>query len=176
MSNSASHPAASSDERAHAVLLDSGIVSRFWPKVSKSDGCWEWTGSTTSGYRSIQSVSARRPLYAHRVSFAIHFPNVDLTKKLVLHRCDNRLCVRPDHLFVGSSADNARDAWAKGRSVPPPNPPKGEAHHSAKLTKATVESIRARLHSGERVIDLAVEFNVSRSSIYKIKRGKTWKA
>lgn len=167
---------ASSDERAQHVSLDAWLVARFWPKVKKSTGCWEWTGSTTLGYGTIAASRNNKPLYAHRVSFVIHNPNVNIEKRLVLHHCDNRPCVRPDHLFLGSSGDNTRDAWQKGRLPLPAGAPFGETHHSAKLTTAQVKEIRAALAAGRSGVALASTYGVSTSTISLIKRGKKWKS
>lgn len=91
------------------------LQERFWRKVHKTDGCWEWTGSRDrKGYGKIAKGGAPTiPLLAHRVSWAIH--HGDPGDLCVLHRCDNPPCVRPDHLFLGTIADNNRDMTQKGR-------------------------------------------------------------
>jgi hypothetical protein len=94
------------------------VAERFWDKVRKQDGdgCWEWTANTNNqGYGFIGSgPPQRKPLLAHRVSFEIAFGPI-ATGMCVLHRCDNPLCVRPDHLFLGTLRDNTQDSIAKGR-------------------------------------------------------------
>lgn len=90
------------------------VKDRFWEKVRKTDDCWEWTGARTQGYGAFmvnREVGAKR---AHILSYEW---NVGPTEgRWVLHRCDNPPCVRPDHLFLGTNADNMRDMSAKGRS------------------------------------------------------------
>ena len=94
----------------------------FWQHVSQSDGCWEWTGSHTGGrsrYGVFYLLSGK--VLAHRASYLV---NVGIIPEGfgVLHKCDNPSCVRPDHLFVGTQADNVADAMSKGRMRSPFTP------------------------------------------------------
>jgi hypothetical protein len=101
------------------------VVALFWSRVEKSDGCWLWTGGRFStGYGSF-SVGGRVRV-ASRLAYAYtHGPIPD--GLFVCHHCDTPLCVRPDHLFLGTNADNMRDAYRKGR-VRPPNVVAGRTH------------------------------------------------
>jgi hypothetical protein len=88
---------------------------RFWNKVKRSRGCWLWTGAITSwGYGWFQRT-AGVPHYAHRVAW--EFTHGAAPNGLVLHKCDVRHCVNPDHLYVGTQADNMRDMASRGRST-----------------------------------------------------------
>lgn len=92
-------------------------VARFWAKVEKSDGCWLWTASLVEGYGRFYrfgSINAK----AHRFSFELAAGPIP-DGMLVCHTCDNRKCVRPEHLFLGTPSDNMRDAVQKGRLVTP---------------------------------------------------------
>jgi hypothetical protein len=86
---------------------------RFWAKVSKGDGCWIWTGSRNpKGYGRLNT--GNRVRLAHAISWELSHGAVP-DGLWVLHRCDNPPCVRPDHLWLGTAADNTADMVAKGR-------------------------------------------------------------
>jgi hypothetical protein len=98
------------------VLIDywSSDSERFWRHVDKShpSGCWLWTAGTRKGYGRI--AIGRTSIYAHRFAFSEAY-GVIPDGLFVCHRCDVPLCVRPDHLFLGTPRDNIRDSVAKGR-------------------------------------------------------------
>lgn len=96
-----------------------GGVDTFWSKVRKGDGCWEWAGASNGagGYGSFSFLGRR--FLAHRFAAWLTFGDIP-TGMLVCHQCDNPKCVRPEHLFLGTALDNARDAVAKGRKLGKP--------------------------------------------------------
>ena len=106
------------------------VPDRLWKRVDKSGECWVWLGMRdASGYGRIQV--GPDPLLCHRVAWMLTNGPIPRGKH-VLHRCDNRRCVRPDHLFVGTNADNVKDRVRKGRS----GGATGERNAKAKLTAA----------------------------------------
>ena len=90
----------------------------FWPRVKKSDGCWLWVGGKGNGYGYVWHDN--RTKRAHRVSWEMAYGPIPLGL-FVCHKCDTPLCVRPDHLFLGTAKDNIEDCFIKGRLVHRPN-------------------------------------------------------
>jgi hypothetical protein len=142
--------------------------ARFTPS-----GCVEWTGSlTTKKYGKFKRLGVYH--LAHRASYAAFVGPVP-PKMMVCHTCDNRKCIRPDHLFLGTARDNNHDMMAKGRArlglAPPPPPRRGAAHHKAKLTDDIIRRIRA----GGVGAEWARRLNVNEEHIRKIRRRHIWK-
>ena len=135
--------------------------------------CWLWTGAvSTDGYGLIGRDSTGRLVRAHRASWELHRGPIPKGEgyhgTCVCHHCDNRLCVNPEHLFLGSHADNVADATRKGRVA------SGESHHFAKLMNAQVAEIRA-LGGAMLQSEIADKFDVDPSLISKIANGKIWR-
>lgn len=142
------------------------VCDRFETKVQRGDGCHLWIAAPDDwGYGVFWDGSHRKK--AHRWVWEQEHGPLD-PGVLVLHSCDTPPCVRLDHLFVGSNADNMADMVAKGRS--PKND--GERNPRAKLTWVQVDEIRARKE--ETVSALAREFCVTRTLIRLIRQGKIW--
>lgn len=93
--------------------MDTRLIARFWSKVAVSDDCWEWTASRfRGGYGRF--TRAGEHVMAHRFSYELRNGYID-PNLMVLHKCDNKGCVNPDHLYQGDAAQNAKDALQRGR-------------------------------------------------------------
>lgn len=142
---------------------------QFWRHVEKTDGCWWWRGSVhTNGYGEVKV--AKKRILAHRRSWLLTFG--DIPEGLcVLHRCDHPLCVRPDHLWLGTVVDNNRDRSTKGRTARV----RPSVYGTAKLSFEKADEIRKR-YSGAwgEMGKLAREYNVSRSVVSDILARKSW--
>jgi hypothetical protein len=140
------------------------IAERFWPKVNKTASCWLWAAARNrDGYGSLGGV------LAHRVSWEVARGPVP-DGALVLHRCDNRPCVNPDHLFLGTQADNMKDCVAKGRQART----RGETSPRAKLTNEAVRHIRHLVQCGESMARIARAYGVDPSAVSRAVSGKRW--
>lgn len=145
---------------------------RFLANHQQTDGCWIWTGSTTQdGYGRLKVHY--RWNRAHRYSYAYYVGPIPAGLN-VLHRCDNRRCVNPDHLFLGTVIDNNLDMVAKGRNVPPPRGA-GESNTQARYTAEQVIAIR-QLHydAGVSAPQIAHDLAISVKTIRDILTGRRW--
>lgn len=154
------------------------MAARFWSKVDKSGECWLWTGTPAArGYGAFSFK--HRSLRAHRVAWELAYGAIPYSL-LVCHRCDVRNCVRPDHLFLGTDADNITDAKAKGRLNPPLKVGHrfhcvGSDNNAAKLTEDAVLEIRSRHVAGETQVALARYFSVSQNCVWRIVSRQGWR-
>lgn len=162
-------------------------VEQFWRHVERTEGCWRWTGttSTSGGYGRFANGPRgnSKEIYAHVFSYTIHFGPIP-QGLFVCHTCDNPPCCKPDHLFAGTQAQNLADMVSKGRSLTgnrnpsrtqPDKLQRGERHHAAKLTTDDVIAIRhSYAHGNTTERKLATEFGVSRPTIHVILCRRTW--
>jgi HNH endonuclease len=105
------------------VNLSESDEARFWTYIKKADGCWGWTGKPNGAGYGAMRVNGRTTR-AHRVSWVIHNGSIPLGIH-VLHRCDNPPCCNPDHLWLGTNADNMADKVRKNRQARGPELQKG---------------------------------------------------
>ena len=138
----------------------------FHTNYDKSPGCWNWKGSAMSkgmGYGRA-SVDGVRD-YAHRHAWRLAFGAIPTETPIVRHDCDNVLCVRPDHLKLGTHTDNIQDAVQRNRMS------RGENRYNAVLTPSDVLAIRddCRL-----LADIAADYGISRAQACRVRSGKRW--
>jgi hypothetical protein len=140
---------------------------RFWRHVEKTEGCWNWTAAIAeNGYGVFESPVGQ---LAHRYSYFLAHGHIPKGLN-VLHKCDNRACVNPDHLFAGTHAINSADMIAKNRAM------SGERSPNSKLSEADVLSIRARYAPHQITVrQLAREYDVSEAQITNILKSRSWK-
>jgi len=146
------------------------LRERFLAKVCReaSSGCWLWQGMVTPDGYGVAFIARKRQA-AHRAAWML-FCNPIPVGMAVCHKCDVRACVNPEHLFLGTAAENVRDMAEKGRC------PRGERHGSARLTAVQVSRIKTMLAEDRMYMsEIAREFGVSPTTIRAIKLGKTWK-
>ena len=143
------------------------VIERFWSKVDTSGECWEWTATINeTGYGLF--FDGKRLAKAHRISWNIHFGEIP-TGLFVCHHCDNRKCVRPDHLFLGTAKDNSRDMCLKQRQA------SGERTARARLTAIEVKEIRRIRELGLfSVRETAQKYGVKPRTIRDVTSRKTW--
>lgn len=145
------------------------IIQTFWSHVSPGDPeeCWEWQASVTqAGYGEFKNGT--KVLYAHRTSYELHFGSIP-DEMQVLHRCDNRQCANPFHLFLGTNSDNMADKTAKNRQQ------RGKTVWSAKLDDDAARDIRALVADGVSPVFLAQEYGVRPQTICDVVNRRTWK-
>ena len=154
----------------HLQRSAASLSEAFWQYCPGGDDeqCWEWQGTLkSSGYGTFRYKY--KQYAAHRVSYELHKGEI-VDGLCVCHTCDNRRCVNPAHLWLGTHADNVRDMVQKGRT----RQTRGQDNHLAKLTEADVISIRELAKQGivRRVI--AKQFGVSTAHIHRIVWRRMW--
>jgi hypothetical protein len=131
--------------------------------VNKKTGCIEWQKGKSSGYGA--ALFNNKTDRTHRISYVLNVGDIP-DGLFVLHKCDNKICINPEHLFLGTMQDNIKDMVDKGRNI------KGESMPLAKLKEEEIRIIRA-MDKPHKVI--AKLFGVDRSNISRIKSREAWR-
>lgn len=145
------------------------VFDRIFARVEpdSNGGCWLWGGAQKNGYGHI-IMPGGKTTSTHRAMYQA--VRGEIPEGLcVCHRCDVRACVNPDHLWLGTHADNAADKEAKGPK------PKVERNCKAKMSEADVVELRALRSEGVSLKDIAKRFGVTSATAGKAARGDTWK-
>lgn len=151
--------------------ISPSLHKRLWEKIERTEAneCWLFNGYKSKGYGKIgEGGRYGKILRAHRVVYQeIHGP-IPIGME-VLHHCDNPSCCNPDHLFLGSQADNMIDKQKKGRCRNTDS--RGERNNAAILTEKQVLDIRA----DSRILrEIAEDYGVATSTIHAIRKGVNW--
>jgi len=157
---------------------------------SFGDECVNWPKSrnkvTGYGQFNLSDELPKKTISTHRMSYTVFVAALGEGDQ-VLHKCDNRACVNPRHLFVGSQQDNISDMWLKGRQQPYTNQPRGDDNparkHPERLArgvkqgsaKLNEEKVVVILQSGSPHTELAIQYGVSPSLIQRVRQRKIWR-
>ena len=152
--------------------MDRDYKYRFISKMSlpaKITGCIHYLGALSSNGYGVFEISDKS-YSAHRISYEL-FVGVIPKNKSVLHKCDNRQCIAPQHLFTGTQANNVKDMQNKNRN----SCGRHEKHGMSKLTLVEVKHIKELIKTGKKQKDIAKLYKVSVGTINDIKNKRSWK-
>ena len=130
---------------------------------SVKNGCWMWQGPVARGYGRVSIVGSA--WLTHRLSWEVHHGPIP-PGMLVCHHCDNRACWNPEHLFIGTNADNNRDGRSKGR---------GGGNSTTVMNMQKAETIRRMWSTGMTRSEIAAQMNLSSGQVWGVTSGKYWK-
>lgn len=154
------------------MLVAPDVEARFWPKVHKGKDCWEWMASCSgNGYGAFKIRG--RQWGAHQVSYLIHHGSPS-PGMVIMHTCDNPRCVNPDHLRLGTYADNSQDRDRKFRRKRASADHRGEANPKARISEATAIEIIAALRENTNCAAVARDFGLAYHIVKDIHLGRSW--
>jgi hypothetical protein len=160
---------------AHLFLGTPENILSFKSRASNG-GCVEWTGHKVSGGYGVMGLHGRRTVLVHRVAYALKYGPIP-DGMFVLHRCDNRLCINPDHLFIGTKGDNNADRDSKGRTARGEvvaRSKRGSSNPHSRLTEELVIAIRAMAARGMKQSEIAKAMKIDQGHVSAIIHRKKW--
>lgn len=153
---------------------------RFWEKVDRNGPmvrpelgpCWRWNGYIgKNGYGQIQrGIRGAGFMNSHVAVWLLTHKSLPPQGMCVCHSCDNRACVNPAHLWLGTDADNNRDMRVKGRA----KHVTGEDHGGARLTWTQIREARALFKAGHKIADIARRYGMHRGNMCRIVHNRNW--
>lgn len=149
---------------------------RFWSQVNKSgeNGCWLWEGNkngTTSIYGTCQYQGKNKK--AHRISWELTNNQKIPPGMVACHKCDNKLCVNPEHIFIGTQKDNMQDCKKKGRMRTGIS--MGEDAGMNKFSESSVRKAVELCKSGQNYAEVSKVTGISRTTLGAIMQGRVWR-
>ena len=150
-------------------MTKKNLKDRLLSKVNNtnSNECWEWTAKTAvAGYGRL--TVDKKSILAHRLSYEL-FKGKIPEDFCVCHTCDNRKCINPDHLWLGTKSDNTKDMYSKNRQYDVA----GENHGRTKLNWSQIGEIR-KLKGKETLVNIGKKYGIAKSAVSAIQRGITW--
>lgn len=152
-------------------------TDRYWEKVAWTEDpsdCWLWTAARDRDGYGVFTPNTKEMIQWRAHRYAYYLMGWDMpVGSVVCHRCDNRACVNPMHLVLGSASDNNHERDERGRTS------RGARHYKAKLDRARAAEIRARYRPGRprhpgNGEDLMAEFGIGKSTLYRVLRRELW--
>lgn len=152
-------------------IYDLTINERLQEKmiINSENNCWEWNACLNNHGYGLVTIHGKVG-HAHRRSYEAFIGKIP-KGLFVLHHCDNRACINPDHLFLGTNKDNMSDMKNKGRA----RTCHGEDNKNSKLKSEEVKEIKKLLQNGKSLYSLATQYNVSPATIWNIRVNKSWR-
>ena len=157
----------------HRIVVDrkDSLKYRFESSFTKKNEkeCWIWNKKLDKQGYGVFFSGKDKSCRAHRFSYTFYIGEIP-SGLLVCHKCDNRSCVNPSHLWIGTNKDNMADMKKKGRS----QRAIGESHSRSIMTSEMVKLIKIRIKNGEAMAKIARDFNIAYSTIANLKYGLCW--